>query len=668
MDRNLETSCRPGSVRLAILALTMGMVGVINGAEILRSPDGTVEVAVAMTDGTPRWSVSLAGRPILQDGQLGIETTPESFSGPYRLLGAERSDHNGSWQALWGNLRTVPDRYGQLTLRLQESGGRQRLLDIILRAYDEGVGLRYAFPRQPGLDEVVIKGRRTEFRFTGNHVIYDNKKYAYGTGRIDSLTVKAENNVTVDVGQGAFVSLTDADRADYSQAFWIAKKGVANTIVNFGAPVTGTTPFATSWEVMIMGRTLGGLYENRHIVDNLNPPCAIADTSWIRPGKAICQIRNGNMVQEDMKRLLDFASANRFEYMEIDHSWNGAETKWTPEEIAAFDRDKKDFWVQHPEWRRNVTGNPMAAAQGYVPFRPTSINGGNRVDLDMPALTAYGRSLNPPVGVCVYVRGALFKEFGGEHPIAEVFAAYEKMGIAGVKPGFVPAGSQYNERTIAYMMKKAAEHHLIAVIHDAYYPHGLSRTWPNLMNVEGGAGDEAEHSVPPELKSVHDVMLTFTRCLMGPFDYTPEIGRKSKTHCHQAAMVGVWYGRHSIRGGMKQWSTGGENSGGEIAFISRIPALFDEMKVTAEANRHVIVARRAGEVWYVAGMSGAKPESFAYPLGFLAAGRTYQATIFSDTPGSRVARRTHQEVTSATVIPIAMEADGGHLMILDPLP
>jgi alpha-glucosidase len=627
-----------------------------------------VKVDVALKNGLPRWSVAFKGASITVDGLLGVELANDNFAGAFELAGTEPAASDTTWRALWGNLSEVRDHYNQLTVKLKETGGKGRLLHVVLRAYNEGVGVRYEFPQQINLADVTVKNRLTEFRFTDNHTIYDNREYSYGKLRIDGFLRKSEGAVAVDVGRGNFVGLTDADRSDYSMNTWKAKKDVPNTICGGGPPASGKTPWKTSWEVMIIGETLGKLYENRCIVDNLNPPCALADTSWIRPGKAICQIRNAQMVTAELKKLLTFASAHKFEYMEIDHSWNGAETKWTKEEIESFDKNKKEFWEKHPEWRENVKGNPMVAAKGYVPFRPNSFNGGNLVDLDMPALTAYGKQLNPPVGVCVYVRSALFKEFGGEHAIEDVFAAYEKMGIAGVKPGFTPSVSQECERTVAYMVKKAAEHKLICVIHDGYYPYGLSRTYPNLMNIEGGAGEEAEHSVPMEMKSVHDVMLTFTRYLMGPFDYTPEIGKKlpfPKTHCHQAAMLGVWYGRHSVRGGMRQWSPGGENSGGEIEFIEKIPALFDEMKVTAEANRYVTVARRRGTTWYVASMSGAKAESYAYPVAFLAAGKTYKATIFRDTPGQRVATRSQQDVDAKTVIQLAMEANGGHMMIIE---
>lgn len=637
--------------------------------QALTSPDGRIVVTVSLSAGQPRWSVTLAGQPVIARGLLGVETAPENYSGTYTLLSASTTTGDSTWHPVWGNRSTVRDHYCQATLKLQESTGTKRRLDLIVRAYDEGVALRYVFPSQPGMSRITVKNRLTEHRFTADHPIWQTRNYEYGSKTISTMTVKSESAVTLGVGGGRYVALMDADRADYAQVFWKRKADTPDTLIGQTTPCSGTLPFATSWEVVLIGDTLGRLYENRHLVDNLNPPCAIADTSWIRPGKAICQIRNGRMTTKDMRTLLEFASRHRFEYLEIDHSWNGAETKWTDEEIATFEQKQEAFWRDKPEWRQNVTGNPLVAAKGWVPFRPHSFKGGNFVDLDIPALTAYGRHLDPPVGLCVYVRCALFKEFGGEHAIDDVFAAYARMGIAGVKPGFIPAATQADERTTAYLVQSAAKHRLIAVIHDAHAPYGLSRTYPNLMNVEGGAGEEAEHSCPPELTATHDVMLTFTRCLMGPFEYTPEFGKTlAKTHCHHAAMLGVWEGRHSVRGGMRQWSPGGENSGGELEFISRLPSLFDDIRVTAEANESLTVARRRGDTWYIASMSGQNARSYPYPLDFLAKDRRYRAIVFSDTPASRVAARSEQTVTSTSVPIIAMNAQGGHLMIVEPLP
>jgi alpha-glucosidase len=409
------------------------------------------------------------------------------------------------------------------------------------------------------------------------------------------------------------------------------------------------------------------VYQNRYLVDNLNPPCAIQDTSWIVPGKAISQVRNARLVHDQIQALIDWASAHGIEYVEIDHSWYGPETKWTPEEIAGFEKNKGPFWDDKHAWRKNVGGDPFTEAKGYVPFRPHSYQGGTLVDLDLRKLAAYSRTLDPPVGIAVYLRGELLEEFGGEHPVEQVFAAYAEMGLAGVRPGFVPPASQPYETAIARMVACAARHKLQLNIHDAYYPSGLSRTYPNLVNVEGVAGDEAEHRIPVPTKCLHDVMLPFTRALMGPLDYTPEIGRQSKSHCHQVAMIGIFPGRVTIRGGTRQWAPGGEG-GDELEFVVALPSLFDELKVFTDLGKYVTFARRKGKTWYVASMSGPDAVTHELPLDFLNPGERYQAAIYSDVPGQRRSQKHEREVDSQTSVAIVMEPCGGGLLILNPKP
>ena len=417
----------------------------------------------------------------------------------------------------------------------------------------------------------------------------------------------------------------------------------------------------------MLGRNAADLHHNRMLVPTLNPPCAIADPSWIRPGKAITQVYNARMTTAELKPLLAFASQHGFEYVEIDHSWSGAETKWTAAEIANFEQKMGPFWKAHPEWRQHVGGSPLVPAKGYVPFRPTSYDGGNLVDLDLPALVAYGNSLTPKVGICLYVRCSVLKEFGGDHAIDDVFRTYAQWGIAGVKPGFVPSATQEHERAIAYMVRNAAEHRLIAVIHDGLVPHGLCRTYPNLLNIEGVAGEEGEPSIPAAMKSLHDIMIPFTRGLMGPLDYTPQFYKKSKTQCHQVAMIGIYDGRHSLRAGMKAWSPGGEG-GSEIGFISRYPALCDDERTFADLGRYIAVARRKGDTWFVAAMSGTEAVTTTLPLDFLTPGKRYRATFHRDTPGSLKATAGTAEVAAGSTWSLAMEANGGQVLILDPLP
>jgi len=634
--------------------------------ESLTSPNGQLSAHVWLENGEPHWRISHCDKPITVPGKLGLELTETPFYAPFTLVDIKREEPDSLWHPVWGNRSEVHDRYRQLTLNLVENRPQGRNLQIALRAYDEGLALRYVVPAQSGFERVGIKKRLTEYRFTNDCPIYQNRTYQYGITGIAQM-VKSEGNVTIGVGAGRFISLTDADRSDFSQVSWERHKELPHTVVGtLHSPAVGTLPFATSWEVILFGETAGHLYEHRHLLENLNLPCAIVDTAWIRPGEAICQVRNTRMVTEELKLLADFASSHNIEYLEIDHSWCGTETKWTPQEITFFEQNKSKFWDDKPEWRQNVGGNLMTAAKGWVPFRPKADTNGNFVNLDVPEICAYAKQLTPPVGICLYVRGAALKEFGGEHPLEKVFAKYHDWGVAGVKPGFVPAGSQQNERIITEMIRIAAQNHLILCIHDAYYPSGLSRTYPNLMNVEGVAGEEAEPYIPADIKSTHDVMLPFTRCLMGPIDYTPEIFKPSKTHAHQVALLCVYHGRPSIRGGMKQWSPGGIG-GGEIEFLEKLPGLFDDMRVFTEFGKHVTVARRKGKRWFIATIGNEQQQSFTLPLEFLSKDHNFRASVYADTSGKPDTTHSVQTFHSQTKILVELEPNGGHLMIVEPI-
>lgn len=635
----------------------------LSAGETLRSPDGRVVVEVALHAEQPRWSVHFRERPVITDSALGLEIARVAPTG-HVLLGSSRAQGDSTWKPVWGPLREIRDRYHELTLHLRTSDGL--LIDVILRAYDEGVALRYRVPAQDGRTTVTISRRLSGYRFAADHLIHQCRDYSYGTTRISTMK-RSEGAVTIDLGDGRFAALTDADRRDFPVVSWRRQPGDLPILLgDLHSPADGTLPFATSWEVLLLGDGPVGLHRSRHLVSNLNPPCAIADTTWIKPGNAICQVRNARMVTDELKTVLDFASRNNLPYLEIDHSWSGAETRWTPAEIDFFAANHSPFWQDKPEWRQNVGGGLSASATGWVPFRPKADSGGNYVDLDVPALCAYGASLNPPVGVCLYVRCILLREFGGDHLMDEVFTTYARWGVAGIKPGFVPAGSQRDERTITQMVAGAAKHRLIAVIHDAYLPSGLSRTYPNLVNSEGVAGEEAEPSIAQPLKSLHDVMLPFTRGLMGPFDYTPEFYKKSKTHCHQVAMIGVYDGRSSLRGGRRAWSPGGVG-GEEIAFIRRYPGLFDQEHVVTDLGRQVTIARRDGRSWFVATLGGPQAVTADLTLDFLTPGVRYRASIHHDVPGALHSATDTRIVAADTTLPLRLEADGGQVMIIDPL-
>ncbi|HVX65725.1 MAG TPA: glycoside hydrolase family 97 catalytic domain-containing protein, partial [Bryobacteraceae bacterium] len=397
-------------------------------------------------------------------------------------------------------------------------------------------------------------------------------------------------------------------------------------------------------------------------VQNLNPPDAIADGRWIVPGKTISNEGNSDLQMAALKKIIDFAAPNGFKYLQLDWGWYGTEWAWTGQERETFRKTRPDL-ADDPDWVRNTRADPYAVARGMVPYR-SDWKAVTYVDLDMAELIRYARERG--MGVCLYVEAAHTLR---AHDMEKLFATYEKWGVAGLKPGFVRYGTQENTEWIRNMVEIAARHHLWLCVHDAHLPDGMERTYPNLFIVEGGGGQEGDHT------AAHDVALPFTRALAGPFDFTPALYTQGKSHAHMLAFFVTLYApAPTLRGGYRAWKeTAGPAQGGEeLEFLRRVPVTWDETRVlAANVGHQIVVARRSGESWFVGGMAGGSPEIARLALSFLTPGRSYRATIFSDNAeaakdGWCPTRREIRTVTSADSLEISMVKAGGVAIILEP--
>jgi len=252
------------------------------------------------------------------------------------------------------------------------------------------------------------------------------------------------------------------------------------------------------------------------------------------------------------------------------------------------------------------------------------------------------------------------------HDMDKLFAVYQSWGLAGLKPGFVQYGTAEQTDWIRSMVEAAARHNLWLCIHDAHVPDGMERTYPNLMICEGGGGQEGNHPVR------QDVIMPFTRCLAGPFDYTPYIYTKNKSHAHGMAFFVVFRGPTTVvRGGSHELVSKGPNRiGAEVEFMRRVPMNWDETRVLdAKVGHHIVTARRSGKAWFIGGMTGEAAYTAPLPLDFLAPGKSYTATIFRDgeteTDGFRPAVKEVRTVKSGDLLNLAMAKAGGLAVIIE---
>ncbi len=582
------------------------------------SPDGHITVAFQLTDnGSPTYSVSYQGKPLILDSALGLKLkSGDDLAGGFTVSKSDTTSHASTWKPVTGERSVVRDHYNQLAVDLAQNDGNQ--LRITFRAYNEGAAFCYTVPQQENLNSFTISGELSRFQFAGDHFCWDTKdpQAVYRRVPISKAGGNIERPLVVEAAP--FVALGEARLVDYARLRF--NTPAANTFgITLGSDVTATAPYTTPWRYAMIGDTPGELLENNDLIPNLNDPCAIEDTSWIRPGKVI----RSELNTKTAKQTIDWAKQMGAAHILLDAGWYGPENS-----------EKSDATT--------------------VTIDPKRYSG----ELDLQAVIDYGKQNG--IGTILYVnRRAL------ERQLDDLLPLFQKWGVAGIKFGFVQVGSQKWTKWVHDSVKKCADYQMIVDIHDDYRPTGWSRTYPNLLTQEGIHGNEEMPT--PE----NNVLLPFTRFLCGAADYTvcyysPRI---QSTRAHQLAASIVYYSPIQLL----FWydKPGHFKNEPELDVFKQLVTTWDDTTVLhGEMEKYVSIARRTGDKWFVGTMNAGEPRKLDIPLTFLKPGVEYTASIKSDAQpdGSnpKAVANTTQVVTSESVITADMAHNGGQAIILTP--
>jgi len=633
--------------------------------EGLNSPNKQIEIIIEIEKDIPVYSVWFNQHQIIRTSSLGFELESPFVAG-FELISKEVAASNGVWKPLYGENKELNDKFNSLTLKLKEKGEQHRLLNIEFRAYNEGFAFRYIFPDQTDKSTWIIKRELSEFRFidgaSGFPIYNGEATFQKNPVPINEIKTGARFPLTINVGMG-YASILEAFVVNYPRlSFGKTRNG--DLITSIMDVAKFIVPFSTPWRVIILGKDEGKLIENEYLVLNLNPVCTSTDVSWIKPGKTISNEGTFPLKTVELRKLIDFASENGFKYLQLDWGWYGTEVKWNTQKIESF-RKYMPMQMQNTLWEGNTKANPFSVAKGWVPYgwEERWKDSQTFVDLDLLELIHYGKTKD--IGICLYIEAGTTLR---ENNLDSLFLQYENWGIAGIKPGFVRYGSQENTEWIRNMVAVAAKHKLWVCIHDEHVPDGMERTYPNLFSVEGGGGSEGNHPV------VQDVMLPFTRCLAGPFDYTPFIYKQNTTNMHMMALLVVYFNPATVvRGGYLAWNgNGSQGKGGdEIEFLKRLPSCWDETKVLeAKIGEYIVIARRHGKSWYVGSITGDNAQTLEINLNFLDPHKKYKATLFMDDPSGNTsqivtAKKITIKVRSTDELSLPMEKAGGCAIMFD---
>lgn len=671
------------------------------------SPDGNVVLTFSLkADGTPSYKVSYKNKAVINESTLGFTLKKaDPLTNNFKVVDTKKSTFKETWKPVWGEESEILNHYNELLVSLEQNN-TNRKMNIRFRVYNEGVGFRYEFPSQKELTYFVIEEELSQFAMAGDHTAwwipgdYDTQEYDYTESKLSEIRGLMKEAVTENVSQfvfsptgvqtslmmktkdGLYINLHEAALVDYS----LMNLNLDDKTFTFqswltpdaqGAKGYLMAPCHSPWRTIMVSDDARKILASRLIL-NLNEPCAIADTSWIKPvkyvgvwwemitGKSSWSYTNDlptidlntvdytktkpngthGATNENVRKYIDFAAKHGFDQVLVE-GWNVGWEDWFGH--------KKDYVFDF------VTPYP---------------------DFDLKALNEYAHSKG--------VKLMMHHETSGSTRNYErhMKAAYElmnKYGYNSVKSGYVgdilPVGEHhYSQSTInhyLYAIKEAAKYKIMVNAHEAVRPTGLCRTYPNMIGNESARGTEYEAFGGN--KVFHTTILPFTRLQGGPMDYTPGIfetemkyvnpNNNSQIRTTLARQLALYVTMYSPLQMAADLPENYEKYADAFQFIKDVPVDWQKsVYLEAEPGRYITIARKDkhSNDWYVGCTAHEGGHTSELLLNFLDKGKKYEATIYADAKDAnwktnpKAYTITKQKVNAKTKLKLTAAQGGGY--------
>lgn len=695
-------------MRNCVILICCVLFNVVQAVEI-NSPGGKLQLAFRLSDGVPAYSLSSEGKRVIDISRLGFLLADHpDMNGGFSIEKIDSVSFDEIWKPVWGEVSEIRNNYNELCASLKDDKGR--LMNIRFRLYDDGLGFRYEFPRQHGLAYFFIEEELTEFNLGADCSSfwipgdYDSNEFVYQKSNLsnlsevlvearksmDSKTIIDNRSVQTPVlfrnDNGMYINIHEAALKDYP-SMCLTLQGSSYTFKSNLTPDPKgykgriQSGFNTPWRTIIVSDDAVGILESK-LVLNLNEPCKLKNTGWIKPMKYVgvwwemfvpwgsswnytddTNIRLGEYDYskarpngrhgantENVKRYIDFAAEHGFGGVLVE-GWNEGWEDW-------FDKMKFhvfDYKTPYP-------------------------------DFDIELLSDYAESKGVTLIMHHETSGSTMNY---ERLMPEAYGLMNRYGYKAVKSGYVgrlyPVGEYHYGQTFInhclYAIEKAAEHNIMVNVHEAPKPTGMHRTYPNYLACESARGTEYEAFAYN--KPEHTTILPFTRLIGGPMDYTPGIFQLdfnyydknsdktlSSTLAKQLGLYVVIYSPLQMAADLPK---NYERFMDAFQFIKDVPVDWQDTKVLeAEPGEYVTIARKdkKSNDWYVGNTTGENRHVSQLDLDFLDKGKKYKAVIYSDGADAHYRtnpmsyRITEKTVDYRTKIKVAAAPGGGYAISL----
>ncbi len=626
-----------------LLALSSWPPGSSRAPAEVRSPDGRLRVAITTTSAPSAlpgareanhsshltFSLVAGGRPVLLASDAGIVLDGVDVGRDAALVRVEqrRCDQGASPTGLLGS--SAPCNLARLSLT-QPRASIDYTMEV--RVFDAGVAFRYEVPgtepRTP--DEATtfrIPPRSTvwyhglEGHYEGVHVRKAIEEVPQGDWAAPPLTFRLPENA-------GYAAITEANLTAYAgmalqadgHGSFAARLGHAHPVgrpyalrfppeeaTRLAIPASIDPPIVTPWRVVMVGRDLNALVNAQHLVTDVSPPPdprvfpAGAGTAWIKPGRAVWRyLDGGENTVDGLKQFSDLAAKLGFEYQVVEGVWQ----KWSPDELRGF--------------------------------------------------VEYSRSRG--VGIWLWKDSRAIRDVEARR---QFFDLCQALGVVGAKIDFLDHEAKEVIDDYRTILRDAASHHVMVAFHGANKPTGESKTWPNELTREGVFGLEHRSQLA---WATHNTTLPFTRYLAGPGDYTPVVfgeRRRETSWAHQIATAAVFTSPLLVYGGHPQSLL--DNPAVEM--IRSIPSVWDETTVLppSEIGEVAVLARRRGDIWFLAVLNGPQARTVRLTLSFLRPGRYDTLTVRDVQDDPAAVAVEHGTASRTEIVTIALRPGGGFI-------
>jgi alpha-glucosidase len=519
-------------------------------------------------------------------------------------------------------------------------------MDIVFRAYDEGVAFRYVLgPKdQPPRQLTVIK-ELSEISLPNDSSqiwSYVEEQRPLGPERVSEISGSRKYPLIARIEEHSWLAITEAALHDFDYFDLNFTKGKAVAQVTIDRCEV-TTPFSTPWRVIMVSEN-PCTFRDSDLLVNLSP-APEGDFSWVKPGVSLWdwrawghQTKDGftyGMDIDSWKRFIDFAADQGIPYLTIDANWYGPE--------------------------HSTLSNPFVGDKaGQV---KQAIEYGNRKG----------------VGLILYLNDKASVNFS----IEEIARAYSDWGAVGIKYGFMKGDAQAKVRKTERIVEACAENRLLVNFHDGPVPPtGHEKTWPNWITREYiHAQSDAKRSHSPS----DFLLMAFVNNVAGPldgnhgmFDHENSKAQRPKVFSELYSTIVAEAARTLILySGLTVIPDSPDSYMEHPDLFSFIAAQKQPWKqsrtIGGKFGEWMTTMRQASDGTYlVATATDESERTVKIPLSFLQQGKTYQATIIQDSKDAHYKTNRsayevkRQDVSSKSELEAYLAPGGGHCVIITP--